>query len=818
MSQTLTVGVALENTAYHFDNIYDYSVPSGLTCKVLPGVRVLVPFGKGNAKRQGVILSVREAEDGRKLKAVAAVLDEQPPVEGDLVKLIPWLKSRTFCTYFDAFRCILPTGYNLKLTQFYSANPEFDEEELSADEKEIFLSLMKSCRFTAREKLLKAFGFREDSDILERMYKKGALMRNVDTVRRLGDMTQKSVRFCVEEAEYERIAEVLTEKQRTVCELLRESGSAGVKELCYFTGVTAAVITALAKRGVVEIYDAEVYRKPVQPKEPGKAPEICLTQEQQQAYESLVEQFRNGEKRVSLLYGITGSGKTLVYIKLIQFMLAHGYGAILMVPEIALTPQIVQHFYDFFGQRIAVFHSALSLGERLDEWKRVKRGEAQIVIGTRSAVFAPVKNLGLIVLDEEQEHTYKSEMSPRYNAREVARFRCDENKALLVLGSATPSLESYARAQNGIYTLHTLKNRYAGAVLPKVVTVDMCEERANGNRSALSGRLIASLEETVAEGKQAILLMNRRGYNTFASCTACGKVVTCPHCSISLTYHHANGRLMCHYCGYSQPLAESCPECGQKKLRYAGFGTQMIEDELAQLFPQARVLRMDQDTTMRKNAHEKALTQFAQGNYDILLGTQMVAKGIDFENVTLVGVISADRELYNDDYRSLERTFSLLTQVVGRAGRGKNRGQAIIQTMTPENEVIRLAAEQNYDGFYKTEIGLRKIMTYPPFCDLFVIGFSGEDENKVRVVAKLFLQKFKTLSQEKYSDLKFIVLGPLQPRVAKISNRHRYRMIIKGKNTAKSRALIAELLVDFGKAAEFGDVNISADINPESIL
>ncbi|HBL40410.1 MAG TPA: primosomal protein N' [Ruminococcaceae bacterium] len=818
MAQTLTVGVALENTAYYFDKLYDYAVPSELTQKALPGVRVLVPFGKGNTKRQGVILTVKQAEEERKLKAITAVLDEQPPVEGDLVKLIPWLKSRTFCTYFDAFRCILPTGYNLKLTQFYSANPEFDEETLGADEKEIYLSLIKSCKFTEREKLLKAFGFQADCDILERMYKKNALMRNVDTVRRLGDLTRKSVRFCVDETEYERISQALTKKQLAVCELLRESGSAGVKELCYFTGVTAAVITALAKRGVVEIYDAEVYRKPNNLKETGKGSETCLTQEQQQAFDALVAQFRQGEKRVSLLYGITGSGKTQVYIKLIQFMLDNNFGAILMVPEIALTPQIVQLFCNHFGNRIAVFHSALSLGERLDEWKRVKRGEAKIVIGTRSAVFAPVKNLGLIVIDEEQEHTYKSEMSPRYNAKEVARFRCDENKALLVFGSATPSLESYARARNGIYTLHTLKNRYAGAVLPKVITVDLCEERANGNRSALSGKLIASLEEAIADGKQAILLMNRRGYNTFASCTACGKVVTCPNCSISLTYHQANGRLMCHYCGYSQPLAEACPECGQKKLRYAGFGTQMIEDELSRLFPQARVLRMDQDTTMRKNAHEKALTQFAQGHYDILLGTQMVAKGIDFENVTLVGVISADQELYNDDFRSLERTFSLLTQVVGRAGRGKNPGQAIVQTMTPENEIIRLAAKQDYDGFYKTEIGLRKMMTYPPFCDLFVIGFSGEDENKVRVVAKLFLQKFKTLAQESYGDLKFIVLGPLQPRVAKICNRHRYRMIIKGKNTARSRALIAELLVDFGKATEFGDVSISADINPESIL
>ena len=818
MLHTLTVGVALENTAYHFDKLYDYAVPDEMRDGALPGVRVLVPFGNGNAKRQGVILAVKPLESGKKLKKIAALLDDQPAVEGDLIKLVPWLKSRTFCTYFDAFHCILPTGYNLKLTPFYSANPEFDEESLHGDEKEIYLALMKTCKFTARDKLLKSFGFKADCDILERLYKKGALLRNVDTIRRLGDLTQKSVRFCVDEAEYERIAPQLTPKQASVCELLRETGSAGVKELCYFTGVTAAVISTLAKRGIVEIYDAEIYRQPLGSKTSAKPPQVTLTDEQQMAFHNLVSQFSSGQKRVSLLYGITGSGKTQIYIKLMEYMLENGRGAIMMVPEISLTPQIVQRFRSHFGDRIAVFHSALSLGERLDEWKRVKRGEAKIVIGTRSAVFAPVQNLGLIVMDEEQEHTYKSEMTPRYHAKEVARFRCEENKALLVLGSATPSLESFARAKEGIYSLNVLRERYAGAVLPKVVTVDLREERANGNRGALSGKLIASLHDTLDDGKQAILLINRRGYNTFASCTACGKVVTCPHCSISLTYHHANGRLMCHYCGYSQPLADSCPSCGQKKLRYAGFGTQMIEDELTQLFPDARVLRMDQDTTMRKNAHEKALMQFEAGEYDILLGTQMVAKGIDFENVTLVGVISADQELYNDDYRSLERTFSLLTQVVGRAGRGRNPGQALIQTMTPENEIIRLAAKQDYEGFYRTEIGLRRLMTYPPFCDLFVIGFSSEDENKARVAAKLFLQKFKSLSKEKYPELKFIVLGPLQPRIAKICNRHRYRMIIKGKNTLRFRELIGELIVDFGKATEFGDVSISADINPESIL
>ncbi|MBQ8027568.1 MAG: primosomal protein N', partial [Clostridia bacterium] len=491
---------------------------------------------------------------------------------------------------------------------------------------------------------------------------------------------------------------------------------------------------------------------------------------------------------------------------------------LMMVPEIALTPQIIDRFFSHFGSEVAVFHSALSLGERMDEWKRVKRGEARVIIGTRSAVFAPVKNLGLIIIDEEQEHTYKSEQSPRYNAKEVARFRCEENKGLLVLGSATPSIETFARAQSGIYTLNRLTKRYAGAKLPKVVTVDMASDFSSDSSKAISSVLSEELRTTVSDGNQAILLLNRRGYNTFASCSSCKSVVSCPNCSISLTYHHANGRLMCHYCGYSQPITQVCPECGKKDIRYAGFGTQMVEDELAQLLPQARVLRMDQDTTMRKNAHENALKAFAEREYDILLGTQMVAKGIDFENVTLVGVVSVDQQLYNDDFRSLERTFSLLTQVVGRAGRGSQSGSAVIQTLTPENEIIKLAEKQDYNAFYETEIQMRKLMTYPPFCDICVVGFSGHDENKTRVASKMFFNSFKSLAGEKYPNLKLIVLGPLQPRVSKISGKYRYRMIIKCKNSSDFRSFMSELLVNFGKDTKFSDVSIFADINPESIL
>lgn len=821
MSKTITVGVALENTVYHFDKLYDYSVPADMADMVSPGVRVIVPFGKSNARRQGVILRVNDEQPSGKLKSVIELKDSESLLDGDLYKLIFWLKDRTFCTYFDAFRCILPAGFNLKLNYFYSADPQADEaliNLLPADEREIYLSLIKTCKFVEKLKLLSAFGFKSDSNILERMYKKGVLVRNVDAKRNMADKTEKLVRLSVDSFEYERLNPSLTAKQKPVCELLNKTGSASVKEICYFTGVTAAVIKTLEKKNIVEFYENEVYRSPVINKNSSVKSEITLTDEQQKAFDSLINQYESGEKTVSLLYGITGSGKTQVYISLIKKMLESGKGAIMMVPEISLTPQIIDRFLSHFGSEVAVFHSALSLGERMDEWKRVKRGEARVVIGTRSAVFAPVKDLGLIIIDEEQEHTYKSEQSPRYNAKEVARFRCEENKGLLVLGSATPSVETFARAQSGIYTVNKLTQRYAGAKLPEVITVDLASHFGADSNSAISETLAEKLKTTIAQGKQAILLLNRRGYNTFASCASCKSVVTCPNCSISLTYHHANGRLMCHYCGYSQPLAQVCPECGKKDIRYAGFGTQMVEDELSGLLPGARILRMDQDTTMRKNSHEKALKAFSEHEYDILLGTQMVAKGIDFENVTLVGVISVDQQLYNDDFRSLERTFSLLTQVVGRAGRGKNSGSAVIQTLTPENEIIRLAEKQDYDAFFETEIQMRKLMTYPPFCDLCVIGFSGFDENKTRVASKMFFNSFKQLASEKYPELKLIVLGPLQPRISKISGKYRYRMIVKCKNNSHFRSFMSELLTEFGKDTKFNDISVFADINPESIL
>ncbi len=520
----------------------------------------------------------------------------------------------------------------------------------------------------------------------------------------------------------------------------------------------------------------------------------------------------DGDGGSALLYGVTGSGKTQVYMRLIDRALQQGKDTIVLVPEIGLTPQVLGLFHQRYGRQVAVLHSGLSIGERNDEYRRADRGEAKIVLGTRSAVFAPLHALGLIIMDEEQELTYKSERTPRYHARDIARYRAGESGALFVMASATPSIESYAAAKAGKYTLCSLEHRFGNAALPQVRTVDMKGELHAGHRSPLSRTLQKQIQSNLDAGKQTILLMNRRGYNTFIACNDCGHVITCPNCSISLTYHSYSNRLMCHYCGYSKPLDNTCPECGSHAVRYSGFGTQRIEDELQALFPAARILRMDADTTAGKFSHQKLFDAFASHEYDILVGTQMVAKGLDFDDVTLVGVVNADNALYDENYLSHERAFDLITQVVGRSGRRDATGMAVIQTIDPCNPVIDLAARQDYPAFFETEYALRRILTYPPFCDIYGVFFISEDENAAALAAKAF---FDTLVLEnKEQQQKLIVLGPSPARISKISNTYRYRLAIKCKNSKSVRNLLMQVLKATVKMKELRKVQISIDLNP----
>lgn len=806
--------VAVEGLVYHFDSPYSYVIPQELEKIAVPGCRVMVPFGNGNRKKQGLILSVKplfEADDKFKLKCISSVIDEKPLFTDEMLELVSWLKENTFCTLFEAAKAMLPAGIGLNYVISYMAD-NVDESrlsKLSEDEKRVYDYLKGNSKFIKKEKIINDLGLEADTQILDKLLKHSFLINNVDAKRKTGDLTIKNVRLAIPENDVEEVLPTLTVKQKSVARLLRDIGGASVKEVCYFTGVTQAVVLALEKKGMVELFDSEIYRKPRYEADSKRTTSPELTKIQYDAYTDLLSKYRSGKGSASLLYGVTGSGKTQVFLKLIEDVVADGKGVIVMVPEIALTPQTLGIFYSHFGDSVAVFHSALSAGERIDEWKRVKNGEAKIAIGTRSAVFAPFSDLGLIVMDEEQEHTYKSEMTPRYHARNVARFRCAHHNALLVLASATPSIETYTNAMNGRYGFVKLTERYGKAVLPDVVTVDVSD-----TKGAISNELYNALEECLDNNKQAILLMNRRGFNTFASCGACKTVLSCPNCSISLTYHSANRRLMCHYCGHSQAYTDVCPECGEKAVTYAGFGTQRIEEELENIFPNARILRMDADTTMARYSYQDKLTAFAKGEYDILLGTQMVAKGLDFPRVTLVGIISIDHQLYNDDFRSSEKAFDLLTQVIGRSGRGDFEGKAYIQTVLPDNDIIELSAAQDYESFYKTENIIRKSMFYPPYCDICSITFSSEQFNKSSDGAKTFFNMLKNAVTGEYSDVKINVLGPIQPRINKISNKYRNIITIKCKNNKRFRQMMSELLVQYMRSTQNSGVTAVVDINP----
>lgn len=808
--------IAVENTAYSFDMLYNYLVPERLKDEVKPGCRVMIRFGSSKNERQGVVFSLDEVREEGKLKEIIAVLDKAPLLNNEALLLAKWLRERTFSTYYDSAKVQLPTGINLKIqTKYISLTGKQDETEtLDEISRKIYDFLEEKGEYVSRDDLISIFELDEKTKILDKMVSEGFLVRNYDTIRRVGDATEKMVRLCADD---ETLEGKFTPKQKSIINLLKDVGSASVKEVCYFTGTTGAVIKTLNSRGIVEIFDIEKYRKPeVRMTAENADRKIDLTEEQQIAYDNMIEKYHNGGG-CSLLFGVTGSGKTSVYIKLIDTVIKEKKGVIVMVPEISLTPSLLALFKGRYGDNVAAFHSGLSVGERYDEWKRVKNGDALIAVGTRSAVFAPFDNLGLIIMDEEQEHTYKSEQSPRFHARDVAKFRASYNKALLVLASATPSMESYTYAKNNRYSLEKLTKRYGNAILPQVTVVNMRQERKNGNKYSISSPLLEELEKNLKEGYQSILLINRRGFNTFASCDECGHVRVCPSCSVSLSYHRDNGRLMCHYCGYSEIMDKNCPECHKPAVRFSGSGTQKIEDEIKELLPEARVVRMDTDSTMSRYAHEDKLSAFAKGEYDILLGTQMVAKGLDFAKVTLVGVLLADQELNGDDFMSSERAFDLLTQVVGRAGRGDTKGRAIIQTINPDNSIINMAKRQDYEAFYDNEIYIRKFMVYPPFCDICAINFSGEKEYELLSSSRCFLFGIQEATKEAYKDVKVIVLGPMSPRISKINNKYRYRIIVKCRNTKAFRLMMDDLLIRFSKNREFKNVSVSIDINPESL-
>ncbi len=817
MRYSVIAGVVVEKTVYHFDKPFDYSIPPELQSVCRPGCRVTVPFGRGNTKRQGVVLYVSDGalQTEKKMKNILSVVDKEPLLSTEALGLVMWLKAHTFCTYYDAVRTLLPFGLNLKLIPVLRLVEDLSAAKLaSLSEKAnaVIAFLRKKGGSAEKQAIMRALTITQEDACFKELKEAGIVVFDSAAKQNMRDPTVSMAALVAPDAEYSG----LTAKQKAVVEMLREVATAGVKEVAYYAGVTTAVIQTLEKKGIVKTFPMPAMELAVE-HSPSWVEEIVLTNEQQKAFDTLSRDLDSDEAKTSLLYGVTGSGKTSVFLKLVDRVVARGQNVIVMVPEISLTPQTLAKFRSRYGDKIAVFHSAMSLGQRMEEWKRAAANKAVVAVGTRSAVFAPFDNIGLIIMDEEQEHTYKSEQSPRFHARDVAKVRAKYHKAMLLLASATPSVESFSLAQSGKYGLVSLKHRYGNALLPEVVTVDMRDELSVGNTGVVSRTLFDKLNETLSAGHQTILLLNRRGHNTYISCPACGHVFSCSNCSISLTYHSANKKLMCHYCGAAHNVPQECPSCKNKKLRFSGVGTQKADEEIAALFPNARILRLDADTTMTRDAFEKGLTAFANGEYDIMLGTQMVAKGLDFSNVTLVGVLSADQSMYSDDYRSFERTFSLLAQVIGRSGRGDEHGLAIVQTTQPDSEVVSLASQQDYEGFFATEILTRKLMIYPPYCDIVMLGVSGPSNEITRLAAIKLFELIKSRLDKEGNKIKMIILGPTVANVPKVNSKYRQRIILKTKNTAVFREFLHNTLINFYEAFD-KSVSVFVDINPESII
>lgn len=748
--------VAVDNATIHFDKLYSYRIPDSLTACVWPGSMVLVPFGRGDKPRMAVVLKVEQVDAEtapKRLKTLHDAAPEQARLTPDLLELVRFLKERTFCTWFEAVKAVIPYG-----AQYRAA---------VVDGKHVMQSRL--------------------SRSTERVYSL------------VGELPQKPKPG---------------PRQLAAVQAL-QSGPLTAHQLDE-VGISKPTLDTLCEKGVLAVAQQDKALDlfggiPFDPQP------ITLAEEQQRTYDALLPDLEDGNPHAALLHGVTGSGKTVVFLKLIERTLELGRTALVLVPEISLTPQMIRRLKSTFGSRLAVQHSALNNTERLLQWRMIQQGNADIVVGTRSAIFSPLQNIGLIIIDEEQEHTYQSESAPRYDAHDVAKKRAAMENSLLVFASATPLTESYYAAESGKYKLLTLTKRYGGRPLPHVDFIDMRAEMAAGNAREVSTRMVRELQENLDNGEQSILLLNRRGYHTVGMCATCGHVLKCPNCSVPLVYHKPQQALMCHHCGHTvRPLPQNCPECGGK-INYSGFGTQRVEEELAELLPSARILRMDQDSTGQKNAHETMLAQFGRQEYDILLGTQMVAKGLDFEKVTLVGVLGIDSLLFGQGFRAYENVFSLVTQVIGRGGRAALPGRALIQTTVPEHPVLQLAAEQDYESFYREEIAFRKFGLYPPFCSFCIVGFVGAQEGAVALAA----HRFGTLLAERaaaHPTMPLRLLGPAPMGITMLNGKYRYKLTLKCRNDAAFRALLRETLEAYAKEKLPQKASVILDFNSDGDL
>lgn len=810
-------GVAVSAATYAIDKLYDYSIPEPLIPAVKVGCRVLVPFGLGNKKVEGMVLILRpEAYSAQRLKPVTEVLDEEPVLDATQIKLGIWLREHLYCTFFDCLRLMLPSGLWFQRKETYTLVQQ-PVLPLSQPLQEIMDLFSEDVPERTVEEIRRFTNGRCTGVMLSQLEAEGYLLYHSNIKQKTLDKTERILSLAIDPAEaMQKASRARTPAQMDVVSLLSDGCSMSQKEVLYMTGISESALRGMVRKGILEQSSIETLRVPDYSMIE-QIPAPVLSNEQEQAYQGIRQLLDSGKPEAALLFGVTGSGKTQIYIKLIDDVLAQGRSAIMLVPEIGLTPQFIRLFVGRFGDTVSVLHSALSAGERYDSWKKIRSGRARVVIGTRSAVFAPVRDLGLIVLDEEQDSAYKSEQSPRYHARDVAKRRVQQENAVLVLGSATPSIESYYGAQQGRYPMFTLRERYQGAALPQVTIADIRGESRAGWTYTIGQTLYKALQENLERGEQSILFLNRRGNSRVIGCSMCGWVPECPSCSTTLTYHSVSGRAMCHFCGASIEISGLCPVCYSPHLFTECPGTQKVEEELHTILPKARVLRMDADTTSKKGSHHHLLEIFAKGRADILLGTQMVAKGLDFDHVTLVGVLDADQSLFAQDYRAKERTFSLITQVVGRAGRRGKQGRAIIQTYNPDHPVLLCAARQDYEQFYADEIESRQALLMPPVEQMLMLTGTGENESDVLAALLRLKQRILSLMEGQFSDFHYPVLGPSPASVVRVMGRYRYHLILRCPDNKRRRQLISGVLIEFSKDNKNRGVSLFADLNPDTL-
>lgn len=803
--------IIVNNNSRATDRVFDYAIPDTLDIAV--GMRVIVPFSQGNTEKEGYVLRVKgTTEAGSRIKSIIRIADGERAFSESAVPLIEFMHERYLATYAEIIHLFIPAGTSLKTLEWAVLNDTAYETKNETEKR--ILGFLEDNGGGMDIYTLGSYFEKDIRPVITRMVKKGVLSREYRHSREVNKRKIRAVRLCADIDEASEFYEKTRSKiQKRMLSILINNEFLSTADLVRFSMGNYAALSALVKNGMAEFFDLYIERSVYDACDTlEEAP--LPTPEQASAIETICKAIDNETGETMLLHGVTGSGKTEVFMNAIAHAIKRGKTAMMLVPEISLTPQMVSRFNARFGKRIAILHSGLSLGERYDQWSRISKGDADIVIGARSAVFAPIENIGVIIIDEEHSETYKSEMSPRYHAREVAEYRAAQNGAVTLLASATPSMESYKRANDGIYTLLEMKRRYNENRMPDIDIVDMRSELEAGNKSMFSKTLYEAVRDNIARGEQSILFMNRRGYSTFVSCRKCGFVPLCPNCNISLTYHSYDNSLKCHYCGFKRANYTKCPACDSKYIRYFGGGTQRVEDEVNQLFPNASTIRLDADVTTRKNSHKEILDKFEKEKIDILIGTQMVAKGLDFPNVTLVGIMSADTMLHINDFRSGERTFDVLEQVSGRAGRGEKSGRAIIQTYDPDNFAVRLVKEHNYSDFYTKTMTERRTMWYPPYSEMICIRFTDSENERVRRGAMQFKEEFGNINEIKQ---KIAILGPIPSGVSKIKNKYRWQILIKCDNADLLNDRLRAAQNALMKSKEFGSVAVSIDKNPITV-